>query len=134
MCEACENEVKRLQARVAELEQERAWANGRRGDSLTRAPGFTELETRILRMLAACGAIYHDQAEVSGVLLWKHMSNIRRKLPADVKVRTVIEAGYQVESGQDVLKAILNGEYKGALPAPPRRGELTADARETEAA
>ncbi len=98
-------------------DQQSHWAEGRRGETARRVAGFTEAETRILRMFAARGFVHYDMADA----LQRHMSNIRKKLPAEIVIKTVVEEGYRMDKGKDRLLMILMGHGldKPAVPMLP---------------
>ncbi len=105
--------VRKQAERIAELEhalsQKPKWAAGCRGDGVSKAPGFTSTETTILRILAASGRVTKEQLP-NGNALYRHISNIRRKLPKSVKIRTDIGLGYDLDSGQDILRRLVEGK------------------------
>jgi hypothetical protein len=128
------NEVQRLQALVAQLQRKFAWAEGRRADSAMVVPGFTGTETLYLRILAARGMLYYEQAGCNYANLCRHLSNIRAKLPDGVRIRAVTRIGYAVEEGRDILEALLLGKAQARLPAPEKRGAIAQQPRQAVAA
>jgi hypothetical protein len=121
-----EAELVRLRVENEELKhalaQKPKWATGCRGDGVAKVPGFTVTETRILRILAASGRVTKEQLE-NGNALYRHMSNIKRKIremPAlkQIKIRTDIGQGYDVDNGQDILRLLVEGK---PVETKPRR-------------
>lgn len=99
-----------LQEENASLKRESAWKDGRRADGVRRADGFTETETGVLRILASRAFISNTHSDA----VYRHMSNIRKKLKAynldqTVKIKTIIGDGYELESGQGYLNNLLMG-------------------------
>jgi len=112
-------ELERLRARNAELERKIAWADGRRGDGATRAPGFTMSETRILRILASTGFVSPEQIDA----LQRHMSNIRKKLremAPEVQIKTVVMEGYELAKGKADLHRLLMQPPGGEANQPAK--------------
>lgn len=123
----------KLQARIDELEKSLKLAQGFRLDGPREVKigtvRFTETETGILRSLAGVGCA---MKEVHGNALYRHTSNIRKKLreagvdPSDPKqsnIRTDINLGYRVDDKfQAYLKRLVAGEPAKAPGAkrPPR--------------
>ena len=68
--------------------------------------GFTVTETRVLRIIASRDFIAYEQFDA----LQRHMSNIRKKLPDSILIKTVVSEGYVIESGLDVLRRLVAGE------------------------
>lgn len=107
-----------LNRRLALLEsRERhdALASGRRGDSASRANGFTETETMVLRRFASCGVVTH--AEVPSEL-YRYVSAIRRKcktIAPAIKIVTRTGAGYELIAGFDDLWRLLHVAKTPAL-------------------
>jgi hypothetical protein len=104
-------------AEIERLRRTIAWSEGRRGDGVHRAPGFTPVETRVLRVLASTGFVSRDQVEA----LQRHMSNIRRKLrelaPA-VNIRTIVMEGYELAGGKAELVRLLQRPPGGEAAQP----------------
>lgn len=95
-----------VEKRAKDAERKAAWSEGRRADGIDRVPTFTITETRVLRILAACGEIRYERFES----LQRHMSNIRKKLPPGVKIKTIVMQGYEVTQGMAALKRMVSGE------------------------
>ena len=126
-------EKTKLRARIDELEKSLKLAQGFRLDGPREVKigtvRFTETETGILRSLAGVGCA---MKEVHGNALYRHASNIRKKLreagvdPSDPKqsnIRTDINLGYRVDDKfQAYLKRLVAGEPAKAPGAkrPPR--------------
>jgi hypothetical protein len=98
--------------RAQAAERKAAWSEGRRGDGIDRVPGFTITETRVLRILCAHGEIRYERFES----LQRHMSNIRKKLPPGIKIKTIVQQGYEVTSGLHALKRMVSGEILTVRP------------------
>ena len=98
-----QDENTRLQVRLVELERTKAWSQGCRGDGIDRVPGFTITETRILRIMAATGEVRYERMDA----MQRHMSNIRKKLPPGVTIKTVVQQGYEVVTGMQALKRLV---------------------------
>lgn len=94
------------QRTIADLNRRLAWADQRPGGGPPRVAGFTVTETRVLRIMAARGFIGYGMFEA----LQRHMSNIRKKLPAGVAIKTQIGEGYEVTGGVETLRALCAGE------------------------
>ena len=86
-----------------ELERNKDWSQGRRADGVDRVPGFTVTQTRCLRILASTGEIRYDRMEA----VQRHMSNIRKKLPPGIQIRTVVQQGYEVTEGILALRRLV---------------------------
>lgn len=93
----------RLTMRLVELERNKDWSQGRRADGVDRVPGFTVTQTRCLRILAATGEIRYDRMEA----VQRHMSNIRKKLPPGVVIKTIVQQGYEVTEGILALRRLV---------------------------
>lgn len=102
-----------LSVRLVEAERTKAWSEGRRGDGVDRAPGFTVTQTRVLRILAATGEIRYARMESS---LQRHMSNIRKRLPPGVVIKTIIGVGYEVVEGMTALRALVSAKRSPVRP------------------
>lgn len=109
--------IARMGARIAELERQIAWADGRRADGKRRAGNnaidFTESETRLLRILASSGEIAHNRFDAQQ----RHMSNIRKRireagLDGQIIIKTRVMDGYKVIAGMAALKRLCAGESK----------------------
>lgn len=101
-------EITRLRQIIDDLERRFAWSEGRRHDGANNAPGFSQTETRALRILAATGTIRYEQMSA----LQRHMSNIRRKLRIlkhPISIATDFGLGYRVEAGLPTLRALCRG-------------------------
>lgn len=109
-------ELANAKRRIAELERQIAWADGRRADGVDRVPGFTITETRVLRILAATGEVRYGRMDA----LQRHLSNIRKKLPRSIQIKTVVMQGYEVIAGMAALKRLCAGEPRIKLFAPPK--------------
>lgn len=116
---ALQDENRRLTLRLVEAERQLAWSAGRRGDGIERVPGYTVTETRVLRILASTGEIRYERMES----LQRHMSNIRKKLPPGVKIKTVVMQGYEVTAGLNALKRMVSGEAQSPVRALDGIGE-----------
>ena len=103
-----QTENARLQMRLVETERNIAWSAGRRGDGIDRVPGYTVTETRVLRILASTGEIRYGRPDMDS--LQRHMSNIRKKLPPGIKIKTIVMQGYEVVSGIGAIKRMVAGE------------------------
>jgi DNA-binding response OmpR family regulator len=115
------SEVHRLRALVANLERERSWANGCRGDGPHRVQGLTATETRLLRLLATHGRLTIEQ---EGHVLYRHVCTLRQKLGDAVRLQTIVEVGYELQEGRDFIRQLLTEEVKLALPAPAKRDAI----------
>lgn len=129
----------KLQARIDELEKSLKLAQGFRLDGPREVKigtvRFTETETGILRSLAGVGCA---MKEVHGNALYRHASNIRKKLreagvdPSDPKqsnIRTDINLGYRVDDKfQAYLKRLVAGEPAKA-PNAKKAPRLSAPKR-----
>ena len=91
---------------IADLKRRLEWADERPGGGPRKIAGFTETETRVLRKIAARGFIAYGMFDA----LQRHMSNIRKKLPASVRIRTEIGEGYQVTDGLQTLASLVAGD------------------------
>lgn len=107
-----QEENRRLTLRLVEVERQAAWSTGRRGDGIERVPGFTITETRVLRILASTGEVRYGRFES----IQRHMSNIRKKLPKGISIKTVIQQGYEVTTGLNALKRMVSGECDTRTP------------------
>ena len=101
-----QDENRRLTLKLVEYERTAAWSTGRRGDGIERVPGFTVTETRVLRILASTGEVRYDRMES----LQRHMSNIRKKLPPGIKIKTIVMQGYEVTQGLNAIKRMVSAE------------------------
>lgn len=114
------SDVAQLEQENAQLRQQLAWADQRPGGGPRVLEGFTEVETRVLRIAAARGQAYYEQAPT--LHLQRHMSNIRRKLKAigaEIEFRTYPGQGYTVTRGLKLLQDVVAGRAKLSVP-PPR--------------
>jgi hypothetical protein len=98
---------------IAELRRRLDWADERPGGGPRKISGFTDTETRVLRKIAARGYIGYGMFEA----LQRHMSNIRKKLPAEVRVTTNIGEGYEVTAGLALLRQLVAGEISLVIEA-----------------
>lgn len=108
--ESAKAEIGALQEENASLRRESAWKDGRRGDGVRRADGFTETETGVLRRLAASGFVSNAHSNA----VYRHVSNIRKKLKLyaldqTVRIKTIVGDGYELEAGADFLVKLLMG-------------------------
>ena len=92
--------------RIAELERRLQWADQRPGGGPKQVKGFTSTETRVLRLMAARGFVHYEMFDA----LQRHMSNIRKKLPLDIRVKTQIGEGYEIIAGLETLRSLVAGD------------------------
>lgn len=124
--EEAQAEIARLRAKAESLERKVAWSEGRRGDGLHRAPGFTIAETRILRILASVGFVGREQVDA----LQRHMSNIRKKLKAcapSVTINTIVMEGYELTQGKADLQRLLLQAPGGEAQRPTPTQRILAE-------
>lgn len=114
-----QRENARLQMKLVETERHSAWSEGRRGDGIDRVPGYTVTETRVLRILASTGEIRYGRFDA----IQRHMSNIRKKLPPGIKIKTIVMQGYEVVTGISHIRRMLAGEQAYPVRALDGVGE-----------
>lgn len=79
-----------------------------------RAPGLTVKQTAIIKLLVLRGSIHKDQV----ACLQRHMSNVRKRLPKGVTIKTHAGEGlYTLERGREILQALLDGSAELARSA-----------------
>lgn len=93
-------------ARIVELERRLQWADQRPGGGPKQVRAFTHTETRVLRLMAARGFVSYEMFDA----LQRHMSNIRKKLPNEIRVKTQIGEGYEITDGIETLRALVAGD------------------------
>jgi len=91
---------------IADLRRRLDWADERPGGGPKTIAGFTATETRVLRKIAGFGFISYEMFEA----LQRHMSNIRKKLPAAIRIKTNIGEGYEVAAGIELLRDLVAGK------------------------
>lgn len=104
------------QLRLARAEQaQAAWAEGRKGEGVSKVDGLTTTETQLLRLFAAHGVVTHDQfPELS-----RHVSHLRkafRAIAPEIEIETLrCSGGYALEAGFEGVYRLLNGRRRHGL-------------------